>query len=124
MGFLLLVLGLIAELLGKLENTFFQMPFAFKQVAMDCFNGQRVMDACFVFEKAVYDCQWEKFNKANRKMVLMLLQNAQQTMILLAGGIATLKFTCLMSIIAITMLDGNIFCLHCSLIYVLIFIHL
>ncbi|CAB3230221.1 unnamed protein product [Arctia plantaginis] len=97
-GFLLLVLGLIAELLGKLENTFLQMPFAFMQVAMDCFNGQRVMDACVVFEEAVYDCQWEKFNKANMKMVLIMLQNAQKTMTLSAGGIAMLNFTCLMSI--------------------------
>lgn len=32
MGFVLLILGLIAELLGKLENTYLQMPFAFMQV--------------------------------------------------------------------------------------------
>lgn len=35
MGFVLLILGLIAELLGKLENTYLQMPFAFMQVG-DC----------------------------------------------------------------------------------------
>lgn len=31
-GFLLLVLGLLSELLGKLENTYLQLPFAMMQV--------------------------------------------------------------------------------------------
>ncbi|XP_075980338.1 uncharacterized protein LOC142979358 [Anticarsia gemmatalis] len=98
MGFFLLVLGLIAELLGKLENTYLQMPFAFMQVAMDCFTGQRVMDASVIFEQAVYDCKWENFDKTNMKLVLMILQSSQKTMTMSAGGIAMLSFTCLMTI--------------------------
>ncbi|CAB3230220.1 unnamed protein product [Arctia plantaginis] len=98
MGFILLIIGLIAELLGKLENTYLQMPFAFMQVAMDCFTGQRVMDASIVFEQAVYDCQWEKFDKANMKMVHIMVQNSQKTMTLSAGGMAMLSFSCLMTI--------------------------
>lgn len=98
MGFILLIIGLIAELLGKLENTYLQMPFAFMQVAMDCFTGQRVMDASVVFEQAVYDCQWENFDKANMKMVHIMVQNSQKTMTLSAGGMAMLSFSCLMTI--------------------------
>ncbi|PZC74191.1 hypothetical protein B5X24_HaOG200820 [Helicoverpa armigera] len=98
MGFVLLIVGLLAELLGKLENTFLQMPFAFMQVSIDCFAGQRVMDASLVFEKAVYDCRWENFDKANMKLVLVMLQSSQKTLALSAGGISTLSFTALMSI--------------------------
>lgn len=98
MGFFLLILGLLSELLGKLENTFIQLPFSLMQVSMDCLAGQRVMDACLFFEQAVYDSQWENFDKTNMKMVLIMLQNSQRTMSLSAGGIATLSFTCLMTV--------------------------
>ncbi|XP_075980280.1 uncharacterized protein LOC142979316 [Anticarsia gemmatalis] len=98
MGFVLLILGLLSELLGKLENTYLQTPFACMQVLMDCFTGQRVMDASIVLEQAVYDCQWENFDKTNRKMVLVMLQNSQKTLTLSAGGLAMLSFTCAMTI--------------------------
>lgn len=65
---------------------------------MDCFSGQRLMDASIVFEAAVYDCKWEKFDKANMKMVLVILQSSQKTMTLSAGGISMLSFSCLMSV--------------------------
>ncbi|KAG6463262.1 hypothetical protein O3G_MSEX013774 [Manduca sexta] len=98
-GYVFLILGLIAELLGGLENTFLQIPFAFIQVAIDCFTGQRVMDANIVFERAVYDCKWENFDKTNMKTVLLLLQNSQKTLTLSAGGVTMLNFRCLMSVI-------------------------
>ncbi|XP_075980775.1 uncharacterized protein LOC142979627 [Anticarsia gemmatalis] len=98
LGFVLLVLGLLAELLGKLENTYLQMPFAFVQVAMDCFTGQRVMDASVVFEQAVYECQWENFDRTNMKLVHVMMQNSQKIMSLSAGGMTMLSFNCFMSI--------------------------
>ncbi|XP_028173703.1 uncharacterized protein LOC114362469 [Ostrinia furnacalis] len=97
--FLLLITGLISELLGGLENTYIEMPFALMQVAMDCLTGQRMMDACDKFENSVYDCKWENFNVANMRTVLLMLQNAQKTMVLSAGGMTQLSFTCLMTVI-------------------------
>lgn len=96
--FFLLVIGLIAELLGGLENTYIEIPFAMMQVGMDCFTGQRVMDASTKFERAVYDCKWENFNKANMKIVQIMLQSSQKTMKLSAGGIIMLSFSCLMQV--------------------------
>ncbi|KAL0870890.1 hypothetical protein ABMA27_004728 [Loxostege sticticalis] len=97
--FLLLVLGLIAELLGGLENTFLEMPYAFVQVAMDCWTGQRVMDASAQFAAAVYACQWEMFDVANMKIVLLMLASAQKTMKLSAGGVTMLSFESLMAVV-------------------------
>lgn len=99
MEFLLLITGLIAELLGGLENTFIEMPFALMQVSMDCLTGQRLMDACARFESSVYDCKWENFDVANMKTVLLMLHNAQKTMVLSAGGMIKLSFSCLMTVI-------------------------
>ncbi|KAL0870892.1 hypothetical protein ABMA27_004730 [Loxostege sticticalis] len=96
--FCILSVGLIAELLGGLENTYMEVPFAIIQVGMDCLIGQRVMDACDTFESAVYSCKWERFNEANMKTVFMMLMNSQKTLTLTAGGIAVLNFVCLMSV--------------------------
>lgn len=96
-GFILLVLGLISELLGGLENTYLQLPFAFMQVGMDCFLGQRVMDAGLIFERAVYDCQWQNFDKNNMKMVLVMLQISQKTLAISAGGVSKMSFECMMA---------------------------
>ncbi|KAL0821456.1 hypothetical protein ABMA28_004927 [Loxostege sticticalis] len=97
--FVLLVLGLIAELLGGLENTFLEMPYAFVQVAMDCWTGQRVMDASAQFAAAVYACKWEMFDVANKKIVLLMLASAQKTMKLSAGGVTMLSFESLMAVV-------------------------
>nr|XP_049704537.1 uncharacterized protein LOC110379873 [Helicoverpa armigera] len=97
--FLLLVIGLIAELLGGLENTYLEIPFALMQVGMDCFTGQRVMDASVKFERAVYDCKWENYNLSNMKIVQTMLQSSQKTMKLSAGGIIMLSSSCLMQVI-------------------------
>lgn len=97
--FTLLMNGFIAELLGGLENTYIEMPFALMQVGMDCLIGQRLMDACQKFENSVYDCKWENFNVANMKTVLLILRNAQKTMVLSAGGVTKLSFNCFMTII-------------------------
>lgn len=102
LGFLFLVLGLIAELLGGLENTFLQLPFALMQVGMDCYTGQKVIDASEMFAAAVYDSKWENFDKTNMKMVLLILMNSRKSMALSAGGLTTLSFGSLMSILKST----------------------
>lgn len=98
-GFVCLIIGLIAELLGGLENTFLQIPFTLSQVAMDCWTGQRIMDASMIFAQAVYDSKWENFDRHNMKIVLVMLQISQRTLALSAGGMTMLNFSCLMSIL-------------------------
>lgn len=97
--FCLLSGGLIAELLGGLENTYVEVPFALVQVAMDCITGQKLIDANTAFAEAIYDCQWEKFDVSNMKLVAVMLQNAQKTMKLSAGGVNNLNYSTLMSVI-------------------------
>lgn len=101
-GFLFLIVGLIAELLGGLKNTILQLPFTLIQLGVDCYLGQKIMDANIIFERAVYDCQWENFDQFNKKIVLVMLQNSQKTMTLSAGGMAILSFSCFMNIIRST----------------------
>ncbi|KAJ8712066.1 hypothetical protein PYW07_004908 [Mythimna separata] len=101
-GFLFLIVGLIAELLGGLKNTMLQVPFTLTQLGVDCYLGQKIMDANIRFERAVYDCKWENFNQFNKKIVLVMLQNSQKTMTLTAGGMATLSFGVFMNIIRST----------------------
>nr|AFC91745.2 putative odorant receptor OR56 [Cydia pomonella] len=96
--FCLLGLALIAELLGGIENTYIEIPYALNQVSMDCFTGQRLMEASLRFSDAVYDCKWENFDASNMKTVLMILKNSR-TMVLSAGGVAELRYTSLMSVI-------------------------
>ncbi|XP_063530787.1 odorant receptor 2a-like [Cydia strobilella] len=96
--FCLLGVAMIAELLGGIENTYIQIPFAFSQVSMDCFIGQRLLEASERFSEAVYDCKWENFNASNMKTVLMILKNSR-TMVISAGGVAELRYTSLMAII-------------------------
>ncbi|XP_047535753.1 odorant receptor Or2-like [Vanessa atalanta] len=98
----LIIIGIVAELLGRIENTFMELPYTLIQIYVDCFIGQRLIDASFVFERAVYDCKWENFNKSNMKTILLILQNAQKPLKLTAGGLTTLDFVCLMSVIKST----------------------
>ncbi|XP_059057860.1 odorant receptor Or2-like [Achroia grisella] len=95
--FVLLILSLIAELLGGLQNTYLQIPYGFALVGMDCLAGQRVLDAGVAFEKAVYDSKWENFNAENMKMVWMILLNSQRPLNLSAGGLAMLNLGILMT---------------------------
>ncbi|XP_022125405.2 odorant receptor 30a-like [Pieris rapae] len=97
--FLLVITSLIAELLGGLENTYLEMPFALAQLTMDCITGQKLIDACDVFNRAIYDSKWENFDNKNAKMVLLMLQNSQKPLYLSAGGMTNLSFVCLMSIL-------------------------
>nr|AFC91746.1 putative odorant receptor OR49 [Cydia pomonella] len=95
--FILLTAGLSIDLLGGLEDTYIILPFSLMQVGMDCYLGQKLMDACKVFEDAIYDCKWENFDVKNRKTVLLMLKISQRTLSLSAGGVATLSFECLMA---------------------------
>lgn len=98
----LIIVGIVAELLGRLENTYIELPYTFIQMYIDCLIGQRLIDASNVFEKAVYNCKWENFDKANMKTVLLLLQNSQKPLTLTAGGLTKLDFVCLMSVVKST----------------------
>ncbi|CAH2092587.1 unnamed protein product [Euphydryas editha] len=100
--FALIIVGIVAELLGRLENTYIELPYTFIQMYIDCLIGQRLIDASNVFEKAVYNCKWENFDKANMKTVLLLLQNSQKPLTLTAGGLTNLDFVCLMSVVKST----------------------
>lgn len=97
--FSLLIIALIAQLIGGLENTYIQVPSTLVVVGMDCFTGQRIIDASDDFYSTVYDCKWENFDKNNMKIVLLMLQNSQKTLALSAGGISVLSFSCFMSFI-------------------------
>nr|AXF48797.1 odorant receptors OR56 [Lobesia botrana] len=95
--FLFLGIGLIAGLFCGLENTYLQLPYAFTQITMDCYTGQRLIEASHKFQDSVYDCKWEEFDVTNKRTVLMILQNSK-TMVLSAGGIAELRYASLMSV--------------------------
>ncbi|RVE47146.1 hypothetical protein evm_008223 [Chilo suppressalis] len=97
--FILLIIGLILELLCGLEKTYIQVPFALMQVAMDCWAGQRLVDASIMFEKSVYACKWENFNLKNMKTVLLVSVLSQKTMTLSAGGVTKLSFSSLMMVL-------------------------
>ncbi|CAK1586677.1 unnamed protein product [Parnassius mnemosyne] len=96
--FLLLVLALVAELLGGLKNTYMEVPFALLLVATDCWTGQRVVDACDVFENSVYDSKWENYDKSNMKTIYLVYTMSQKTLTMSAGRVAMLNLACFMSI--------------------------
>ncbi|CAG4994574.1 unnamed protein product [Parnassius apollo] len=96
--FMLLVLALIAELLGGLKNTYMEVPFALVLVATDCWTGQRVVNACDVFENSVYDSKWENFDKSNMKTIYLMYLISQKTLKMSAGGVFMLDLACFMSI--------------------------
>lgn len=93
------IMAVTAVLLGGLENTWLQMPYTLMMIGIDCQTGQRIIDASITFEHAVYDSKWENFDSTNRKMVLLMLQNAQNTLMLSAGGVATLSVQSFMAVI-------------------------
>ncbi|XP_046969733.1 uncharacterized protein LOC124537064 [Vanessa cardui] len=93
---------IIAELLGGLDKTYLQLPYTFVQIAMDCVSGQRLIDACNQFEKTIYSCKWENFNRTNQRTVLLMLMMSQKTLTLSAGGVLKLNFVCLMNILKST----------------------
>ncbi|XP_072945084.1 uncharacterized protein [Epargyreus clarus] len=91
--------GLIAELLGGLENTYAQVPYTLIQIALNCFIGQRLIDASLVLENAIYCCQWEYFNTSNQKTVYLMLMTSQKTLTFSVGGLTVLSFAYLMSVL-------------------------
>ncbi|XP_053611131.2 uncharacterized protein LOC128675634 [Plodia interpunctella] len=95
---LVLIVALITELLGGLENTYIQIPFAYIQVGIECLAGQKLIDAGTIFENALYDSQWENFDVTNRRTIVCMLMNAQKTLNLTAGGISLMNFELLMRI--------------------------
>ncbi|XP_023946427.2 odorant receptor 59a-like [Bicyclus anynana] len=95
--FFLITVGIVLELLGRIENTYLELPYTFLQIFMDCYIGQKLIDACNIFENAIYNCKWENFDKANMKTVCIMLQCSQKSLSLTAGGLVKLNFVCLMS---------------------------
>ncbi|XP_032519212.2 uncharacterized protein LOC116771478 [Danaus plexippus] len=97
-----MILAIVTELVGGLENTIVQFPFTIAIVFIDCFIGQKLIDASDVFESSIYGCRWENFDVHNQKTVLFMLKNSQKTLYLSAGGIAVLNMSCLMCIFRTT----------------------
>ncbi|XP_034834928.1 odorant receptor 30a-like [Maniola hyperantus] len=95
----LLSIAIIGELLGGLDNTYLQVPYTTVKLYMDCLSGQRLIDACLDFEKALYDCEWENFSASNQKTIYFMLLMSQKTLMLSAGGLANLNYMCLMAIL-------------------------
>ncbi|XP_047535751.1 uncharacterized protein LOC125070095 [Vanessa atalanta] len=95
-------ISIITELLGGLENTYLQLPYTAVHILMVCLAGQRIIDACDHFEKSVYSCKWENFNTSNRRTVYLMLIMSQKTLMLSAGGVVKLNFTCMMNILRST----------------------
>ncbi|XP_050347609.1 uncharacterized protein LOC126771647 [Nymphalis io] len=95
-------ISIITELLDGLENTYLQLPYTVVHILMVCLAGQRLIDACDHFEKSVYCCKWENFNTSNRRTVFLMLMMSQKTLVLSAGGVAELNFTCMMNILRST----------------------
>ncbi|XP_046969736.1 uncharacterized protein LOC124537067 [Vanessa cardui] len=98
----LIIIGIVAVLLGRVENTFMELPYTFIQLFVSCLIGQKMINASNVFENAVYSCKWENFDNSNMKIVLFILKNAQKPLKLTAGGLTTLDFVCLMSVVKST----------------------
>ncbi|XP_061379265.1 uncharacterized protein LOC133319320 [Danaus plexippus] len=96
--FVIMIIAIVTELVGGLENTFGQIPFTVSQVVVACLTGQKLIDSSEDFSEAVYCCKWENFNVSNRKTILLMLQCSQQTLMLSAGGIAVMDLCCLMTI--------------------------
>nr|AST36279.1 putative odorant receptor OR56 [Hedya nubiferana] len=96
--FCLLALDIISAMLGDLESTYLEIPYALNQVIIDCLIGQRLVEASLRFRETVYACKWEEFDASNMKTVLMILKNTK-TMVLSAGGIAELQLTTLMYVL-------------------------
>ncbi|XP_060804942.1 uncharacterized protein LOC106134397 [Amyelois transitella] len=94
----LLMISLIAEFLGGIENTYLLIPFALVQVTMDCITGQKLLDSSKVFQRAVFESKWENFDLDNMKTVLIILVNSQRDMALTVGGLKTLSLLCLMDV--------------------------
>lgn len=52
-----------------------------------CFLGQRLINASEEFERSVYCCGWENFSLKEKKMVYVMLRQAQKPIQLLAADI-------------------------------------
>nr|QZH55138.1 odorant receptor 42 [Achelura yunnanensis] len=65
--YMLLTTALVAVLLGGLENTYIELPFSLLLVSVNCFMGQKLMNASETFSEAVYGCRWENFDIGNMK---------------------------------------------------------
>ncbi|XP_050665086.1 uncharacterized protein LOC126965494 [Leptidea sinapis] len=96
--YIIIMAATLTELLGGIENTYLHMPYTWAMVIIDCFTGQKLIDACVAFEHAIYNCKWENFDKRNMLTVLVLLQDTQKMLTLSAGGILVLNYCCILSL--------------------------
>ncbi|CAK1550345.1 unnamed protein product [Leptosia nina] len=96
--FTVIILAIISELLGGIENTYLEIPFTFVLISMECVAGQKLTDASSNFERAVYSCKWENFNVKNRRIILSMLPIAQRMLSISAGGMAVLNYSCMLSV--------------------------
>lgn len=61
--------------------------YCFLSFLLYCFLGQRLTTAAEVFERSVYCCGWENFDRKEKKLVYVMLRQAQKPVILLAADI-------------------------------------
>ncbi|XP_045445905.1 uncharacterized protein LOC123653984 [Melitaea cinxia] len=52
-----------------------------------CFLCQRLINGAELFENAIYSCGWEKFSMKEKKMIFVMLMQAQRAVTLLAADI-------------------------------------
>lgn len=97
--FFLLIFSAIIELIGGLENTYMEVPFAFMQVFMDCLIGQRLFESSLAYKEAIYFSNWENFDTKNRKTLTIILLCSQKPLSLSAGGITTLYYPSFLNIV-------------------------
>ncbi|XP_061379267.1 uncharacterized protein LOC133319321 [Danaus plexippus] len=102
LDFIILMITIVVELFKRIEDTYIELIYSFIQLNVACYMGQKLLDASDEFEFSVYDCQWEKFDRSNMRMVLMILLNAQKPLVITAGKITVLDYVCLISVIKST----------------------
>ncbi|XP_061379246.1 uncharacterized protein LOC133319304 [Danaus plexippus] len=51
--FIFMMLAFVTELVGGFKNTMLQLPFSFSAVFINCYFGQRLIDASTAFEIAI-----------------------------------------------------------------------
>ncbi|XP_041977465.1 putative odorant receptor 85d [Aricia agestis] len=61
------------------------LGYCFLVFFLYCYLCQKLIDASEVFERAVYSCGWESYGLDDMKSLLIVLKQAQQPALLLAG---------------------------------------
>lgn len=63
------------------------LVYCFVSFFLYCFLCQKLMNASEIFERAIYSCGWENFSIKEKKMIYVMLRQAQKPVIILAADI-------------------------------------